>query len=110
MLKLNPDPTFAATLRIRLPGGGVEELELEFKHRTRSQLLEFAEAVESHLPGGGNPIHAEREHVADCVVGWRHESPYSRVALFDLLEQYPGLASAILAGYMRELMNARAGN
>lgn len=101
-LKLNPNPTFIASLKVRQPGGAVEEIELEMRHRDSDALNELMAKAKSR---------PEREVVADIVVGWRGmEVEFSQSNLDTLLKNYPGLASLILGDYVVELMNARAGN
>ena len=94
MFKLRPNPTFFAVALIPVPGGEPQPLELEFRHRKRSELKVFAASLEGR---------SDDEIVPDMVVGWRGaDVEFSPEALAELLEQYPAAPAAIAATYYRE--------
>lgn len=48
-LKLNPEPTFKATVGIPVPGVGNVDVEFTFKHRTRKAITDFLEAKQEDV-------------------------------------------------------------
>ncbi len=106
--KLNPEPTFRASVPIPVPGGGSMALDLEFRHKTRAALHAWYDSFEGR---DGDAARAEAECLHEVVAGWHNcEAIYSLEALTTLLENYPQAGGAILAAYTRELTGARLGN
>jgi len=106
MFKLQPNPTFWATIEIPLPGDGGETapLEIEFRHMTGA-------AWQARVVAWGNegtqPIDALRE----VVVGWRGaDIEFSDEALVQLNDNYAGAMVAIAHVYPGLLMGARRKN
>jgi len=100
--KLNPEPTFRASVPIPVPGGGSMPLELEFRHKTRAALREWYDSFDGRT---------EAECLHDVVAAWHNcEASYSLETLATLIENYPQAGGAILAAYTRELTGARLGN
>ena len=104
MFKLNPDPTFHATVDIPKHGGGVLPLKLEFKHRTTDELDEFIKA-ESTLKMDNVDL------VMAFAVGWADvDAPFSAEAVATLCKNYKAAPFAIRDKYLEEITQARLGN
>ena len=92
--RLIANPTFWATVLIPAPGTAAQPLELEFRHRTRSQLKAFGESLSGRT---------DDQIVPEMIVSWRGaDAEFSPEALVELLEQYPAAAGEIAAAYFRE--------
>lgn len=100
-LKLNPEPTFKATVRIPVPGGQSEPVEFTFKHRTATQIRSFGEECKDK---------ADTEVINMLVVGWSLDDAFNDENIARLIDNYPKAASAIVDGYYNELFKARLGN
>ena len=100
-IKLEPNPTFRATVTIHPPGEGESfDIDCEFRHKTTEQRDEFSKSTKNDL-----------DAVKEILVGWKDDAvPYSDDTLAVLIANYPGAAVAFIATYLRELMGARRGN
>lgn len=104
MFKLDPSPTFRATVQIPAPGGGSQDLACVFKHKTRDDLQAF---VQRASEGELSDIDATMEFLA----GWEDtDGEFSREAVEKLLQDYHGAARALYLKYLEELTQARLGN
>ena len=108
MFKLNPAPTFKATVRITVPGGDALPVEFEFRHKTRTGLAAWQDGIAGK---------ADRDLVPEFVVGWSgvinetgDQEPYSVDAFVKLCENYPAAALEVFAGYIKALTESRAKN
>ena len=99
-LKLNPDPTFVAGVRIPVPGGEADPVAFTFKHRTREQVAEWLQKQEA----------SDADAVMGCAVGWDLADEFSAENVGRLCNNYPGAAGAIVIAYLEELRGARAKN
>jgi len=104
MFQLKPNPTFWVTVEIPVAGGDPQALEIEFRHKRKSEAIEVGQRLAA---GEMRVIDALREVVA----GWRgHEVEFSDAALVDLDENYLGAGPAILDVYPEALRGARRKN
>lgn len=105
MFKLKPDPTFWMKVSIPVPGSSQAPLELECKHRTRSELDELVE----ELAARDNMSRKRLQKVLEqTVVGWRGaDSEFSAEALRQAAQNYPGFADQVLTDYLQELRGTR---
>lgn len=111
MFKLNPNPTFQATVQFGLPGTEDKaQIVLEFKYQTKT---------ESEAWSAGANGKTEVEWLLEVVKGWpagelvdadNTEIPFSAAAFTRLLDMYPGVGIAIVFAYGEELMGARRKN
>jgi hypothetical protein len=100
--KLEPNPTFWATVPVRLPGGELSDLQLEFRHRSRTEMASLFDTVSGRT---------DEDVIADVISNWRDVSePFSTEAVRKLVNNYPGIASQLVEAYVRELVQARRGN
>jgi hypothetical protein len=100
--KLQPSPTFWATVPVRLPGGELADLQLEFRHRSRTAMAALFDTAAGRT---------DEDVIADVVAGWRDvDEAFSPEAVRTLVDNYPGVAGQIVEAYVRELVQARRGN
>jgi hypothetical protein len=100
--KLQPSPTFWATVPVRLPGGELADLQLEFRHRSVSQMAALFDGAAGR---------SDADVVADVVAGWRDvDEAFSPEAVRTLVDNHHGIAGLIVEAYYRELVQAKRGN
>ena len=103
MFKIKANPTFPATVKIRAPGGEVQELPVVFKHMRKDDVKGFFEqAAEKNR--------SDVDCILDLVESWKADSDLSAASVAELLQNYPASAHAIFNCYMAELIDARLGN
>lgn len=100
MLKLQPDPTFAAAVYIPVPGTKPAQLRVTFRHLNKTDLKAFLEGIENRTPV---------DALFEVVAGWEHETPFSREALAELLDNYHAAGTALLEKYLHELTGGQIG-
>jgi len=103
VFKLEPNPTFRCKIHIPVPGTakGVP-IEFEFRHKAKTTLQAYIEEAKTG---------EEVALLEEVIVGWSGvDAEYSRDSLALLLNNFPAAGAAILAGYVRELADARLGN
>ena len=101
--KLNPEPTFKASVRIPVPGGESEPVEFTFKHRTTTQIKSF---FLEECKGSKSDV----DVVKLMVVGWGLDDAFNDENLGRLIDNYPGSRRAITDAYFDELTKGRLGN
>lgn len=103
MFKIKANPTFPATVKIRAPGGDVQDLKLVFRHKRKDDVKAFfVEAAEKSRK--------DEECLLDLIESWEADQPLSVESLAELTQNYPASAQAIFTAYMQELIDARLGN
>jgi hypothetical protein len=101
MFKLDPNPTFWATVTVRVPGG-TGQFDLQFKYLRLAERERYAKDLE-----GKSNLDALAELIAD----WRGiDADYNRDNLEQLLNEYPDAVRAITACYWGEVTGAIAKN
>lgn len=101
MFKLDPNPTFWATVSIRVPGG-IGKFDIQFKHLLQAEREKYTES----LKGKSN-----LDALAELIVGWRDvDAEYSRDNLERLLNEYPDAVRAITSCYWEEITGAAIKN
>ncbi|MGH8430341.1 MAG: phage tail assembly chaperone [Solimonas sp.] len=101
-LKLNPDPTFKAKVRISVAGADEPvEVEFTFKHRTKDELQKFIEASASR---------EDADNVLEMASGWELADAFTREAVDVLAQNYITAPRAIFDRYIDELVKAREKN
>lgn len=100
-LKLVAEPTFKSKVAIPVAGGRSEEVEFEFKHRTRTDLAKWMEGAKDRT---------DADSVMGTVIAWDLEDKFTKANVERLLENYHGAARAIASTYLSELMALRLGN
>ena len=103
MFRIKANPTFPATVKIRAPGGEVQELPVVFRHKRRDEVKEFfKEAADTSRP--------DVDCILDLVESWEADDKLSADSVEELMQNYPSAAQAIFNSYIEELVSARLGN
>lgn len=100
-LKLNPEPTFKAKVGIPVPGAAPADVEFTFKHKTRTQVLEWIKDRQDD-----DEVGVFREIVA----GWDLDDEFCDENIRRLCDNYAGAGYAVLNKYLSEIRGARQGN
>lgn len=100
-LKLIAEPTFRAKVGIPTAGGEAIDVEMTFKHRTKTQLDEFVNS-RADKP--------DSESFMEMVTGWELPDEFNRENVDLLLENYIGAALATYRVYIDQLVQAKLGN
>lgn len=105
MFKLQPAPTFWASIEITAPGQAkAEKFEVEFKYKNRPDLEAFFDLNKTE--GRTN-----LEALGELIVNWRGvDVPYSIEALGVLLDNYLSASSVLFETYQTEGMGQRRKN
>ncbi|MEF8746655.1 MAG: phage tail assembly chaperone [Candidatus Accumulibacter propinquus] len=102
MFKLEPNPTFWATVEIHVPGQGKGRLEVEFRYLDRVARQTYFES----LTGKTN-----LDALTEIVVDWREiDAPFTADNLGRLLDAYAGAAMALYDAYVKEISGAAEKN
>lgn len=102
MLRLKPQPTFTAKVKIPDPAGEPMEFTATFKHKTKTEFEDFKTRTAGK---------SDLETVAEVLIGWDGvDAPFSGEALQTLLDSYPGASFAISKAYGIALFEGRQGN
>lgn len=110
MFKLDPAPTFEATVRLSVPGSdaGVP-VKITFRHKRTREL-------DAWLKGAADRPN-DAAYLAEVIAGWSgigdsegQPVPFSTKALEQLLDAYPSASVELLLAYRRQLADARAKN
>lgn len=115
MLKLNPKPTFEATVKITVPG--IQEpapVKFTFKYMPKKALLEFFERHRGEYDDEGNVTKvasADDEMLKEIITGWSGiDEPYTEKALGEFLDNYPAAAGEIIVAYNKLVLESRVKN
>lgn len=103
MFKLEPNPTFLATVQITEPGGQSRPLKVHFKHQTSSQLKEFLNGRSSDADVLARMV--DRIDPAEVPEGMTDAD-----FIKELFEKYPASSADMLRTYLRELTESRIKN
>jgi hypothetical protein len=106
--RIEPAPTFTATVQVHVPGAGNAPLQLVFKHQGRKALQAWVEGAKGQR---------DAEFLAQAIAGWDgvvgaddQAVPFSLQALGGLLDDYPAAGEQIFNAYLAELTQARQKN
>lgn len=100
-LTLKAAPTFRAKVGIPVAGGASVDVMFTFKHRTKTELVEFVSTRADKT---------DEDSFLDMVTGWDLEDEFGPDAVKLLLENYIGAAVATYEAYKAELVKAKPGN
>ncbi len=95
------DPTFKVKVPFPVAGGPAVDVELEFRHRTKKQLEEFAETRKGKT---------DAETFLEMVVGWELDDELNAENVSLLLEHRMGAGLAAYTKYIDELYKHKTGN
>ena len=103
MFKIKANPTFQATVKIRAPGGEVQELPVVFRHKGKGETQAFFDEAKE-----------KNKTDADCILelieSWEADAELSADSVNDLQQNYPNPAHDIFNCYLESLFLARLGN
>lgn len=103
LLKLKPDPTFTAAVKIPAPVGEIA-IKVVYKHMTK-------DAYNAFIKSETDKSRTDEEALADIVTGWEEvDAPFSQENLRELCQQYHAAARVIVETYITELTQFRRGN
>lgn len=105
-LTLTQQPTFAATVKVPVLGGGTEPVEFTFKAKRKTEFSEWLESLTKQT----EEARKDEEIVLDIASGWDLGDKFDKKNLVELFELYPGSARAIVAAYINEYAGAKSGN
>ncbi|QRX82252.1 phage tail assembly chaperone [Glaciimonas sp. PAMC28666] len=100
-LSLIADPTFTVKVRIPVAGGEPSDVEMTFKHRTKSALELFIKSRAGR---------SDVESFLEMVSGWEFEEELNPASVELLLQNYMGTALATYRTYVDELVQAKLKN
>ena len=109
MLRIQPNPTFEASVEIPVPGvEAFAPIKLTFRHKGREALNAWLQAAKDRQ---------DADWLGEVIAGWSGvtdadgaEQPYSLQALGKVLDTYPASGTAIFEAYLAQLTQARRGN
>lgn len=103
MLKIIPDPTFTAPVKLTIPGQDVPgEVSLTFAYLSRTQLAAFIDLSKER---------SDAESLRALIVGWDGiDVAYDPEQLDRLLDHYPAASKEIFNAYIRLLTDSRVKN
>lgn len=105
LFRLQPYPTFMAAVKIPLPGGDPIEIEIEFRHKTRDERVDFMKRAADATPEN------EVDLFMEMVAGWKGvDTEFSREAVELLMQNYEGAVPAILAEFNMAHIRGRRKN
>lgn len=107
MFVLQPKPTFKFDVTIPAAGDSANgTIKFEFKHMGRKALKAYYETL-----GSGDTARADVDALGDLIVGWSGvDTAYSGEALEQLLDGFPGAATAIFEGFNKGLFEGKQKN
>lgn len=100
-LKIKAEPTFRAKVMVPVAGGEDVEVEFEFKHRSRSDLVEFMKTAMSRKSA---------DVVEDMLAGWQFADQFTRKNIELLIDDHIGVDGRLLDKYCESLVGRRLGN
>jgi hypothetical protein len=109
-LRLVPAATFAASVKLTVPGERAPAvMTLVFAHKSKRELQAWVK---------NSADRSDADFLGDVVRGWKvgpvdehgEPVPYSADALAALLDAYPAAGDEIYHGYMAAYREAKAGN
>lgn len=126
-IKIAQNPTFKTKVSIPRVGGGVEEVEFDFRYRGRKELARMyaswsdrAQQNKATFEDAGDDmtlmdltqaqIELEAEQVGDLVVGWGFNDTFNEESILALVETSAGASEAIVRAYQEAFVVARLGN
>ena len=109
MLKIKANPTFAAKVKITVPGEVTPAvLDVVFRHRGGKALADWWQGAAQ------KPVADALSEVIETVGGLHNEAgeavAYTDAALIQVLDQYHAAGGELLDAYFRELTESRSKN
>ncbi len=102
-LSLTQKPTFTCDVKIPVPGDKPVSVKFTFKAKTKTELNEFVERMNTQKP-------TDLEIIMEVACGWDLEDAFDLDNVTKLEQNYLGSAQAIVSTYIAEQTGARLGN
>ncbi|MBI3103242.1 MAG: hypothetical protein HYY98_17070 [Burkholderiales bacterium] len=118
---------FKRVVSFDLPEGGKGSIEVSFVYRTRKEFGQFVDEVFS--AAGVAPasqadddvkfslakalektVDTNADYIIKIVDGWNLDAEYSRDAVQQMCDEYPGAAQAVIESYRLAITEGRLGN
>lgn len=126
-IKLGARPkSFARKLTVSLPEGGVGELPLVYRYRTRCEFGVFIDALLKKTGAVAQPgaalaefsneifhaqsVEANADYILQIVESWGLPEPFDRDNVIQLCNELPGVAMEIINDYRAAITEGRLGN
>lgn len=100
-LKLNPEPTFKATVPVPVPGAGSAKVLFTFKWRKRDEIVEWLDAAKDMT---------DAEIIMDSAIAWDLDDEFTHDNAERLCNTYTGAGREFVNTYLDELRGVRAKN
>jgi len=103
MLKLCPNPTFEAEVKITVPGQSAPEpVTIVFKYMPKAEMVAFTDRIQGK---------ADAEVLAEVVLGWSEiDQPFTPANLQLLIDNFPAAGGEIMRVFFSEHLESRAKN
>ena len=110
MLKLNPNPTFDATVKVTVPGQQEpDELDLTFRYRGKKAMAELWEKYKQSDKKAKKLTDVDL--FLDMATGWKMpDAEFSRENVEIFLDNYPAAANEISLEYTKLNLGSRVKN
>lgn len=116
LLRIVPNPTFWAPVRITVPGEAQPaQIELQFRHLGKQALRAWVESGRAPAPDGSLPTDAQ--WLGEVVAGWSgpvdeagQPAPFTPAAFSAVLDAYATAGREIYDAYLAALSESRAKN
>lgn len=111
MFSIVPDPTFTAPVFLSRPAAeAAVKVTFTFKHKSLRELNAWLAKASS--------FKSDADFLGEVIAGWGAEIvgpddkplPYTKAALAQLLDRFPGSGAEIMRDYRKRLKDARQGN
>lgn len=111
MFSIVPEPTFSAPVLLSRPSSDTPvRVTFTFKHKSLREMNAWL--------GKAAKFKDDTDFLGEVIVGWGPEItgpddkplPYTKKALAELLDKFPGSGAEILRDYRTRLKDARSGN
>lgn len=110
MLKLTANPTFRVKVEIPAPGGQKHTIELDFKHKTKTEFDAWVDARRAKAEAGDAP-QSDLDTVMELATNWHGvDGEFNRENVATFLDIYHAAGRVIGETYARELTQYRLGN
>ena len=113
-LKINPDPTFKADVKITVPGQTEPgTLPVTFKYRGRDEYKALLESFQEKTDESGNATQKGKtfaEALPAIATGWGLDEDFTPENIEIFLNNYPAAYQEIFAEYSRLLLVSRIKN
>ncbi|HEY0684765.1 MAG TPA: phage tail assembly chaperone [Steroidobacter sp.] len=110
-VRLQPEPTFEAPVKIHVPGKGELEMNWTFRYRNAEEVLKF----QRKWTGGEGSRKKTDDfdsigYIMDMAAGWELTEEFNKKNVETFFRNYPTSATKVVSTYFEELAGARRKN